>query len=160
VGKRKVAAGGTKEKPHNPPLLPTVGSGLRLRPCSLMQLLPPLSSSVPAQEQSGKILKSKSLVPVLRGASVGFLGRRKCDHTSHLPGVEFGHCMVQLGKGFCWLWRREDRVESFYFDSQRFSSPLNDRIPMFPLQFHQCVGVLLMETAGSEGRSAFQRTTG
>lgn len=35
---------GSKKKAHNPPPLPTVGSGLRLRPCSLMQLPPPLSS--------------------------------------------------------------------------------------------------------------------
>lgn len=138
---------GSKKKAHNPPLLPTVGSGLRPQPCSLMQLLPPLSSSAPAQERSGKISKSKLLVPVLGGASAGFRGRKKCNRTSHLPGVEFGHCTVQLGKGFCWLWRREDGVESFDFDSERFSSPVQDRIPMFLLQLHQCVRVLLMETA-------------
>lgn len=136
-----------KKEAYNPPLPPIVGFGLRLQSCSLMQLLPLLSSSAPAQDRLGKILRSKSPVPVLRGASVEFLGRRNRNHTSHLPGVELGHHMVQFGKGFCWLWCREDGVESFDFDSKCFPSPVKDRIPMFPLQFHQRVGVLLIETA-------------
>ena len=43
---------------------------------------------------------------------------------------------------------REDGIGGMDFDFERVSNPVEDRVPVSHLQFHQCVRVLLVEATG------------